>query len=676
MRKKRQRRTIICKFILGIIAFCLLLLYDSTGKAMTTNLKVAFNCNLPPYQFIDENGKIVGMHIDILEAIASKKGLVIEYIPKNTNIECMVALNNGEVDIVLGTLMNKNSEYYAQFTDEISSSTLCMVASNEFAEDLKKGLINQYYISFEYGTINYSYLSGLRASQYFAKGNQIEIFHSQISGETDAIVAVKNSILYQLEKEKLWPDYTIIRNYIATIKYTMAVQKGDNELMRYLNDGIANLHSTSEYENLYRHWTVDEESKNISLIMRNVLIGSCAVTVFILFYTFIMSKMKMVLKKEVSDKTKEIQDANIELERRITQIQIESQLKNLIIEHSPIAMILFNEEYKITLANSYANILVNNDNLIGEDILTLNIVGELLKERKYDIFTHNYCLNNKIIPMYVEQRINRSYRCNIHQTVESGQVNGALLTVEDVTVEEQEKQELFDKEKNKALNRIIASIAHEIKNPLMSIRTFATLISTKGDNKKFQESFAEFVPSEVDRINKLIESLINYAKPAMREMTPVDVKSIINECMYLTHTVIKNGKILLDTNVLDGMMIEANKNQIKQIIINILMNSIEAMERKIKEFDKKMDGKLTLRICGWLEENHVIITVRDEGIGMTPKELKRCTDPFYTTRATGTGLGLSLLKVYVEENNGILTIDSKQHEYTQITMKFKQYKVS
>ncbi|MEG1777835.1 MAG: ATP-binding protein, partial [Angelakisella sp.] len=184
--------------------------------------------------------------------------------------------------------------------------------------------------------------------------------------------------------------------------------------------------------------------------------------------------------------------------------------------------------------------------------------------------------------------------------------------------------------------------------------------------------FQEFVPSEVDRINKLVESLINYAKPTKGIIEKVDVKTAINECLYLTNTIVKQGRIRVNIDTAEGLCIEADKNQIKQIFINNIMNSIESMEKKLKLMSPDADEYLSLNISANEKDGKIIICIRDEGMGMSAKEISRCTEPFFTTKSTGTGLGMSLSKHFIEENKGDLLSESREQEYTLITIIFRR----
>ncbi|MEG1942894.1 MAG: transporter substrate-binding domain-containing protein, partial [Angelakisella sp.] len=661
-----------------VFAFlCIILcLFSATVSvdAVTTKLRVAFNIINPPYQFVTEDGKCAGMNIDILNAIAKENNLVLEYIPMEKTMDCTQALDKGEVDLILGMVIDQGSKYANQYTHELTSSPLCMIATNSFLNNASADLNLKSGIAvFEYGTANYSIISKLETPVCLAVGSQAEVMEANRSNRADIMLGVKSSILYQLYKSGMENNYTIVHNYISSVRYAIVVQEGDYELKRKLNSGIASLRVESDYENIYKQWIIDESSDNMAdLIKRivgvSIIIGSC-----ILVYIIISLRVKFVLNLRVQEQTREIQYANEELERRIVQVQDGSRLRNSIIEGSPNGMVLFDSDYTIRLINNRACALAGlSDPPIGENIQQLSFFSDILAKEKDVLFTKAQELHHHTISLHTPEGDDRTYHCNIHYTSGYGDDCGALLTVEDVTKEEKEKHEAFDKEKNKALNRLIAGIAHEIRNPLMSIRTFATLMQTKGGDRQFQEQFQEFVPSEVDRINKLVESLINYAKPTKGIIEKVDVKTAINECLYLTNTIVKQGRIRVNIDTAEGLCIEADKNQIKQIFINNIMNSIESMEKKLKLMSPDADEYLSLSISAKEKDGKIIICIRDEGMGMSAKEISRCTEPFFTTKSTGTGLGMSLSKHFIEENKGDLLIESREQEYTLITIIFRR----
>ena len=238
-----------------------------------------------------------------------------------------------------------------------------------------------------------------------------------------------------------------------------------------------------------------------------------------------------------------------------------------------------------------------------------------------------------------------------------------------MTEEENRRSEIYEANKNQTLNRLIAGIAHEIKNPLMSIQAFASILREQGNDKDFQESFAQYVPQEVGRINRLIESLINYAKPVNGIKERVDAQRLTNECVYLVSASVKNKQIPFPCHNAVSAYIQVNRDQIKQALLNLLINSIESVEERLA---LESDSRPSILVTVVKENGTVRISVRDEGTGMNDESIQNCIEPFYTTKKTGTGMGLSLAKQFVTENGGQFHLTSQLDVYTEISMLFKE----
>lgn len=653
-----------------IILILVLFTYTVKADAIETILKVAVNPNLPPYQF-EEDGQFKGLHIDILENIARRKKLIIEYIPINSNDKCLESLANGEVDIVLGAISNK--KYEDQLTDNLSQSSIIMIANNHYANLIKDkkdyGSINTV---FENDTISYSYIRKMRRLHYTLVSNQIRAFNTLISGEADTLIGVKNSILYQLEKSKLEDKYTIVTNYMAPIEYVIITKKGDNDLKNLLNNELQRIRISGEYTKIYEKW-INEEKYIVKEIMNSVII-MVLIFLAILLINFIFNyRLNTLLKKEVNEKTKELQTINKDLQKQIIETRNTNELKNCIVEHSISAIIAIDTDYKITLFSKSACNITDIYNLsIGYYAFDIPLLRTVLGNIVNKLFVEELKIINEVLTIKDNENDSKSYRYDIYQLYNfDNSIRGAIITIEDITEELKIKDQIFEREKNKALNQIIAGIAHEIRNPLTSIKTFVQLIPAKIDNQRFQNQLVEFVPKEVDRVNSLIKNLIDYAKPETNNKSKVDVNEIIKSCTILIEPTLVNKKIELVISKVDNLYVYADKNQLKQILINIILNGLDSMTEKISKL--KLTNNLHIKIKTFSNDENVNIVIIDEGMGMTEEQIKKSIEPFYTSKANGTGLGLSLSKQYVEENEGVLLIESDPMLFTKVTLKFRRF---
>lgn len=388
-------------------------------------------------------------------------------------------------------------------------------------------------------------------------------------------------------------------------------------------------------------------------------------------YVIITRRIQQVLHRQVAEQTEQIRSANQTLERQYAQLQTESDLRNRIIKYSPSGMMLIDLDGTVTLMNKSACAIAGvRQPLLGKLASDIPVFRDILEREGQRLFTSGTMVDRSILRLGDSPLHTRAYSYMTHQIIRDKAVTGVLVTVIDVTEVEQERQEEFERQKSSALTRIAAGIAHEIRNPLMTIRTFASLIGTKGDSKQVQESFARYVPDEVDRINRLIDNLIHYAKPTNRHPKRVSVEELVNDSLSLIRPLLRKSNFRLDQKLESDLFIFADRDQLKQVLVNIFLNSIEAMEYKCAV--SPPSEPLTLRVHAANRCEKVFLTIRDEGEGMTEQELSACRDPFFTTKQTGAGLGLPLCEQYIRENSGVMEIESVKNEYTLISLIFER----
>lgn len=667
---KWTRVKIITKEIAVMIIFTVLFL-NSKIFAIETMLRVAFESSLPPYQFVNDRGEYVGMHIDILNDIAKMCNFRIEYVPMESSKQCLEALENGEADIVLGEILNSDNKNVLQHTEIISQSSICMITQNYVAQHIKSKInYGVFKATLQDGTIGYSYIQNMRNLRYIIVPNQVRAFQELIDKEAQILIGVRGSVLYQLKKSGIEKKYTIINNYIAPIEYTMIVKKGDNDLVKKLNNGLHKLRINGEYEKIYNKW-VDEDEYVIKRFIRNT-VYIIKIIIAITFIAFIFNiRLNILLKRQVNRKTMELQKSNADLENQILKVRNINELKNCMIENNPNGIIVFDRKCKVTIFNINAcSITGLKIQPIGMNVFEINLVNDILSSKKDQLFMGGSTFLSEEISLKNKREQVRTYRYNIYQLFDiNNNVRAVVLMISDITREIRIREQIFEKEKNRVLNQIIAGIAHEIRNPLTSIKTFVEIIPIKKNNEQFQDQLTKLVPIEIERIDSLIRNLINYAKPDNKNKEIVEINDIVKSCLILMGNVLGNGTIILNVEVEDDLLIVADKNQLKQILINIILNGFDAMMSA-----KLHDEKLSMDIKAWGEDVYVYIQVADEGIGMTEEEIKKAVEPFFTTKMNGTGLGLYITKQYVEENNGIMTIESEKDLRTKVTLKFRRFK--
>ncbi|MCM3585503.1 ATP-binding protein [Mesobacillus maritimus] len=209
------------------------------------------------------------------------------------------------------------------------------------------------------------------------------------------------------------------------------------------------------------------------------------------------------------------------------------------------------------------------------------------------------------------------------------------------------------KEKLAAVGQIATSIAHEIKNPLSSLKGFTQL---QFEKDKSEESFYPIMLNEIDRINLIVSDLLVLGKPNGSVKTSVSIAEMINYVVSIIEPQASRQLIKIQTEMKEPLPnIYCDENQFKQVLLNLLKNSVESMP----------DGG-TISVNAQFEDNHFVISVEDEGEGIPEEQIVKLGEPFYTTKPNGTGLGLMVTKKIIEEHDGKLEIVSSPNKGTKI----------
>ena len=257
----------------------------------------------------------------------------------------------------------------------------------------------------------------------------------------------------------------------------------------------------------------------------------------------------------------------------------------------------------------------------------------------------------------------RLLRANIDE------LNGIYRALQDkmrVIKEREQKIREFDAILTRAnrlssLGELAASIAHEIKNPLISIQGFAKRIPQAKEQEKV-ETYAKYIDHEAERLSTVLAKLLEFSRMAEPAKEPVDANGLVDDTLlFLEHhlTRFKNVALKVEHEP-DLPPIHGDKIHIQQALINLVMNAAQAM---------RDGGQLTIR-TGRKDAGHGFIAVSDQGPGITEENMEKIFEPFFTTKpkGEGTGLGLPLCKRLVEANQGRLEVESTPGKGSTFTM--------
>ncbi|SMB92631.1 PAS domain S-box-containing protein [Desulfonispora thiosulfatigenes DSM 11270] len=233
----------------------------------------------------------------------------------------------------------------------------------------------------------------------------------------------------------------------------------------------------------------------------------------------------------------------------------------------------------------------------------------------------------------------------------------AILTFSDITNEEKIREKVASFERLEAINQTVASVAHEIKNPLTTIKGFLDL-SLKS-NIDLDKSQLTLLTSEVDRCITIASDFLACTKKSNQAKKILNLEKIIRNHSLLLEKDALFNQVKLDLKLDEVSNLLIYENEIKQLLLNLTRNSIEAMEQ---------GGKLIISLNE--DKDHVYLKIKDNGKGIPEEVLEKLGTPFLTTKENGTGLGMTICYQIAERNNAKLTINSGQGLGTEITVSF------
>ena len=207
------------------------------------------------------------------------------------------------------------------------------------------------------------------------------------------------------------------------------------------------------------------------------------------------------------------------------------------------------------------------------------------------------------------------------------------------------------------LGTLAAGIAHEVRNPLSSIRTFAQLLPTRINDPDFTNEFSKIVVKDVDRITRVIQSMLSFARPGTVNIGNYSASELIDEALILTQSRLRSKKIQVTKLSPDPLTLCVDKQQILQVLLNIINNAVDALpdggEIRITTGTHQAEGQSELP-----NQRFGVIEISDSGPGIPAAVRGRLFDPFFTTKHDGTGLGLSISQKIIRDHNGYITVSS------------------
>jgi len=246
-----------------------------------------------------------------------------------------------------------------------------------------------------------------------------------------------------------------------------------------------------------------------------------------------------------------------------------------------------------------------------------------------------------------------------------GAVSGALLVFNDLSVVKRLETQVRRTAHLASVGTLSAGMAHEIKNPLQTLKTFSQLLDEQYEDPEFRQTFSDLVGKEVNRIDRIVNQLLKFGRPAKAQLVEISLQEVIEQSLQLVQVPMrkKNIDLRVDWHV-SSSVTAGDPRLLEQAFVNFFLNAFDAME----------DGgelRIILRLVRQalpsamdrediLPDRHLSVSIQDSGVGISEEDLPQVFDPFFTTKSTGTGLGLSVVHSIIQEHGGMIDVESEK----------------
>lgn len=349
----------------------------------------------------------------------------------------------------------------------------------------------------------------------------------------------------------------------------------------------------------------------------------------------------------------------------------EQEIKNLNLQAEAILnsmttpTIIVDVTGRITACNqAYMDLIeMEYNNIIGLNKCKLDAVLKVNINDNIEAFEKSY-INNQISDCFIETpkgnkkqlRITSSSITNIYN-----EIVGSIYAIQDISKMKEEQSKLINQEKLALLGQMGATIVHETRNFLTTIKGNSQLIELYAKDKKIK-NYAKKINSDTNEVNKIVSDFLTLSKPREAELEEVAFIDIVASMKNIieTSSLMKKVELILDLNYYERYIL-CDETQIRQVILNICKNAAESMEGRLNP---------VLHISTGFDENRkeVFINISDNGIGIDEKIIKKIGTPFFTTKKRGTGLGLCACYQIVKEHRGRIDIKSHLGKGTTFTI--------
>jgi signal transduction histidine kinase len=628
--------------LIGLAAFLATMI---PGQALAEGkvLRVAFDKALPPFSSVDENGDVSGFNIDLMNAIASRYDYEVEYVPLEWE-DAVDYLKNGKVDVVVGMKYTSRNELIFDFSESFFTMSEVLLVPKQDKQIYTLNQLKEKVVAVQRGSTGVDLLESVRRVKMLLSFNQPDALENLVLGRADAFIGNRWTAEYVLRKENKWDDFVTRSGLINPTDYSFAVREGNYELLQTLNEGLNQMYRDGTYTRLYSHY-FEPYSAHATDFWRKLVIGLLVVMSMVVIGLVMIFTWNKRLQAEVRRQTAVLADT--------------LAFQGKVLDNTESAILSLDVSGHITLVNQVARQLLQ----LHEDVLGRRL-SDLLPQLPVDEALQAKTRQQMEGECSWERGTVRTFHYYIAPFDNAMDEHaGWIVSLQDRTEQKHLQARLIAQEKMRALGQLVAGIAHELRNPLTAVKAFVELLPKKLDDLRFREELLRYVPEEVERMNRILEDLLDYSRSKPMQMQDVRLLELVESVVGLFAKRLSNERVELVVDIPVETHIWADRGRIKQVLINLILNAVEAMA-------PKQEKRLTIRARQ--QGTAILLTVSDTGEGMELSEIPHLFQPFYTTKSQGIGLGLYLSEKIMREHGGRIDVRSVRGEGSTFELRFER----
>ena len=377
-------------------------------------------------------------------------------------------------------------------------------------------------------------------------------------------------------------------------------------------------------------------------------------------------KINVYRKDEFGELAKSFNEMSQEISEKTDQLLQEKERLNIIVSSIGAGLAVVRSDYQVTWMNETLKGWLNTNEALpcyklfnNKEEPCCDCPG-ILENNGKDI--------NEYLVKKDEKGRKKIFRHRVYPLKHSANEE-SLIVIEDITEEKEMEEALIQADKLSALGLMASSFAHEVNNPLATIKVYAEDLLDRMEEEETVEAdelqqYLKIIDENTDRCKKITRNLLNFSRKSEWSIQDIDVNEVVQSSIELVGHALKKKQIQLETNLKSDLpFIKGDALNLMQVFVNIMNNGIDAMEES--------EGTLSIETKFVERFNHVVISISDTGEGIAEENLSKVFDPFYTTKplGKGTGLGLSVCYGLLEQLGGTISINSEIGKGTTFEIK-------